>query len=105
MVCCIAGYRFYFTSTSVISIDINPSVELDINCFGRVISVVSYNDDGSELKKSTNVRFLDYKDALIRILNDKDISELLTQDEILSVVVIADKNSVKKCSPTLSYVH
>ncbi len=91
LVCCIAGYRFYFTSTSVISIDINPSVELDINCFGRVISVVSYNDDGSELKKSTNVRFLDYKDALIRILNDKDISELLTQDEILSVVVIADK--------------
>ncbi len=85
---CMAGYRIYFTPTSVISIDINPSMELNINRFDRVISVVPYNDDGKLLAAAADVRFLDYRDALDRILDNENVIELLSQDEILSVVVV-----------------
>ena len=43
---CFSGYRLYFTQTSVISIDINPSFELNLNRFNRVIYINHYNDDG-----------------------------------------------------------
>jgi len=85
---CLAGYWIYFTPTSVISIDINPSFELDINRFDRVISVQPYNEDGYPFETSADVRFMNYKDALNKILYDEKISELLAQGEILSVVVI-----------------
>lgn len=39
-------YSAYFTPVSTISIDVNPSIELDINQFGKVIDVKSYNEDG-----------------------------------------------------------
>jgi len=39
----IGGYQFYFTPTSVLSIDINPSLELGVNRFDKVVSVHSYN--------------------------------------------------------------
>lgn len=78
----------YFTPSYAISIDINPSIKLNINYFNKVISVEPYNDDGSRLAESINVKYMDYEDALVRILNNKKISELLAQDEILSIVVI-----------------
>ena len=37
-----SGYGLYFTKTSIISIDINPSIELNINRFDRVISINKY---------------------------------------------------------------
>ena len=37
------GYWLYFTPTATISIDINPSIELGVNRFNRVVSVEGYN--------------------------------------------------------------
>ena len=39
----LGGYHLYFTPTSVISIDINPSLEVDVNRLGRVIALHGYN--------------------------------------------------------------
>ena len=40
------GGWLYFTPTLEISIDINPSIELGVNRFDRVVSVTGYNEDG-----------------------------------------------------------
>ena len=46
----ICGCRWlYFTPTATISIDINPSIEMDINRFDQVISINDFNEDGREL--------------------------------------------------------
>lgn len=92
----------YFTPASVISIDINPSIELNLNCFDRVIFVKSYNDDGLVLKESLNLRFMNYQDAVDKILNSGKITELLAADEVISIVVI-DSNE-KQCEKILSGV-
>lgn len=83
----LGGYRLYFTRTSVISIDINPSFELDINRFGRVISVNSYNDDGRELTDTLKIRFMDYNSAIDEILGTESIAMYLDGDEMLSISV------------------
>ncbi len=49
------GCKLYFTPTSYIYMDINPSIRLDINCFERVIDVVPLNDDAKNLLSSAEV--------------------------------------------------
>ncbi len=82
-----SGYQLYFTQTSVISIDINPSFELNINRFNRVISINYYNDDGRKVTNDLDIQFMDYKSALNVILKADSIISYLDQDEILSISV------------------
>lgn len=84
------GYTSYFTEVSAISIDINPSIELGINCFDRVISIEGYNEDGSKLAEKLDIQFMDYIEAIDEILEDEEINSYLSADEQLSITVIGD---------------
>lgn len=82
-----SGWRLYFTPTAAISIDVNPSLELEINRFDRVLSVEGYNDDGKSLAESLHIRFMSYETAVRQILEMKEISVLLSQNEALTIAV------------------
>lgn len=69
----IGGYQFYFTPTPVLSIDINPSLELGVNRFDKVVSVQSYNEDGQALADILELKYLDYRDALEELLASPDM--------------------------------
>lgn len=87
------GYRLYFIPTAFISVDINPSLELGINRFDRIVSVEGYNDDGQELADSLNIRFMNYQDALEQLLADDTIEELLSKDGVMSLTVAGDNDT------------
>lgn len=78
----------YFTPTAEISIDINPSIELGINRFDKVISATGYNEDGRELAASADVKFMDYAQAVERILSSESITKLLSQGEAVTIAVV-----------------
>lgn len=82
-----AGWA-YFTPVSAISIDVNPSLELSINRFDRVLSVTGKNPDGEALAEHLKLTFLSYEDALHQILDDSSIQKLLRQDDPMSIVVV-----------------
>lgn len=84
----IGGHWIYFTPTVEISIDINPSVELGINRFNRIISFEGYGDDGRELTNSLDIKFMDYSDAVSRIIENEEIVSLLSSDEVMTIAVI-----------------
>lgn len=91
--CCLAlaavgGYKLYFTATSVISIDINPSIELDVNRFDRVIAVQGYNDDGQALADTLDILYLEYDQAVDTVLTSPAVTACLEQDEFLSIAVV-----------------
>ena len=81
------GYSIYFTPESVISVDVNPSIELGVNRFDRVISAASYNEEGCIITSSLNVRFRDYRDALDCVLTDESMARYLTQDDFIAITV------------------
>lgn len=87
------GRWLYFTPTTKISIDINPSIELNINRFGRVISADGYNHDGEELLNALNIKFLNYSDAIEQIFTNKRIKVLLAGDEVMTITVTGDNFS------------
>nr|WP_297275649.1 hypothetical protein [uncultured Agathobaculum sp.] len=84
------GYWAYFSPTCAISIDINPSVELAVNRFDKVISVEGIGEDGEALAETLDVRFLNYADALDSLLENQTVEDYLAQDEVLSIAVAGD---------------
>lgn len=108
-----AGFKLYFTPTTHISIDINPSLDLGINRFDRVISVNALNDDGKKLAETLDIKFTAYDEALRKILNNKSIEVLLSEDEIMTVTVIETNtaqsanilSAAKACTSDYSNVH
>ena len=87
------GSWLYMTPTAYISIDINPSLELGINRFDRIVSVKSYNEDGENLAESFHIRFKNYNDALEEILASSDIEGYLSQDAAMSLTVAGDNET------------
>lgn len=83
-----AGAGLYFTPTAHINIDINPSLELGINRFDRVISVDALNNDGEALVQSLNLNFMGYDEALRRIVDSQSVEAMLSEDEIMTVTVV-----------------
>ncbi len=49
------AYAYYMTPVSYLSIDINPSIELGVNKFGKVIKAEGYNSDGDTILKNTKI--------------------------------------------------
>lgn len=85
---CIGGYRLYFTPTSVISIDINPSIKLEVNRFDRVIAVEGYNEDGRALADTLDILYLQYGPAVDAVLASPAVTDCLEQDGFLSIAVV-----------------
>ena len=89
----IGGTWIFMTPTAYISIDINPSLELGINRFDRIVSVDGYNEDGDDLAESLNITFMDYSDALDEILSSQSIEDYLSGDALMSLTVAGDNET------------
>lgn len=97
------GYRFYNTATSIVSIDINPSLELSINYFNQVIDVEGYNEDGIELADSLDILYCHYDEAIDEILNSETVQQCMANDEFLSIAVIGDR--IQQSEEIVQYVN
>ncbi len=82
------GYWLYFTPTVEISIDINPSMEMGVNRFDRIISMGGDNDEGQALINSLDIQYMNYSEAVNRIMENKQIAALLSSDEIMTITVV-----------------
>ena len=109
----LTGFKLYFTPTTHINIDINPSLDLGINCFDRVISVSALNDDGKKLIETLDIKYASYDEALRRILDNQNVEALLSENELMTVTVIETNNAqcdniisaVKDCTTAYANIH
>ena len=58
------GAYAYTTPTAYVGIDVNPSIELGLNCFDYVVSAEGLNDDGKAVLGETNFTNMRYDDAM-----------------------------------------
>lgn len=96
------GFISYNVEVCAISIDINPSIELGINGYNRVISTKGYNDDGEKLIECVDVKNMKYEDAVAKILECDEADRYLTDDNI--VVVTVDSDSDEKSDEMLQNI-
>lgn len=80
------------TPASIISIDINPSIELSVNRFGTVVGFTAYNQDGDQLLQSVHIKGENYQQALQTLLQSSVMEALLAQDNFLAFTVYSPRN-------------
>ena len=74
-------------------IDINPSIELGVNYFDRVVSAEGDNADGQDILSEINVVGMTYEEALAS-LNDSLMNKgYLTANAAVAVTVMCDDDS------------
>ena len=84
----LGGRWLYFTPTAEISIDINPSIELSVNRFDRVIAVTAFNEDGRVLSRELDMKHKDYAQAVEQVLHHDSVAALLSVGEVMSITVV-----------------
>lgn len=101
--CCIivllgvSGYYTYNTPAAVISFDINPSIELEVNIFDKIINVTSYNSEGQSIVDEISLKNKNYIVAINEMLkNEKIVSFLQSGNNVEILVAGKDENKSDK---------
>lgn len=90
------SYNLYFSPSAYVDMDVNPSIELTLNRFDRVIEANPYNDDGAGILQEVNVRHKTYEEAVQMLLATMIDQEYMTQDGAVSLTVQAGDNNAEK---------
>jgi hypothetical protein len=72
--------KFDKVCAAVISIDINPSVEIEVNKDNKIIKVISKNEDGELVLEKLDLESMDLKDGVQKIINQSDILGFIKKD-------------------------
>lgn len=107
------GYGLYYSEAAAISIDINPSIELSINRWGRVVGQKAFGADGELVLQHLTLTHMGYEEAVNRLLSSDAVLPYLDEDSIVSVTLETDLrkeeqylSQLKACvSQTLSQHH
>ena len=72
---CIVGYGAWTHVVTIVSIDVNPSLELSLNRFERVVDVQAVNTDAEEIAGRVDIYGMTCEDAVAEVLDDKRIRQ------------------------------
>lgn len=89
-----ATYSLYCSPVSYISIDVNPSVELALNYWNRVVRCESYNPEGERLLQSMKLENLYYTEALDTLFANEEFLSYLNGGGDLNFTVVSDQEEV-----------
>ena len=95
----IKGYTWIQTPVSYVSIDVNPSIELALNHFDKVLSVTAYNTEGEEILKGLSLKGKKYTEAINTIMESNVMNLYLTDDAelVFTIATTSDhENKLKK---------
>jgi len=94
------GYAYAKTPIAYVSMDINPSVELGVNAFDKVVSVEAYNEDGKIILEGTNLVNSNVKDAVSIVISNA-ISDGYIKADGLSAIEITTSTDKKAVATEL----
>lgn len=105
-----AGYSWIRIPVSYVSIDVNPSIELGLNRYDRVVSAKAYNAEGEAILDELSLKWKRYTDALHAVLECEGMSAYLTGGEEAVLAVATDHNrgnelekGVRHCAEHMSH--
>ncbi len=89
----VGGWQMVCAPVAYVSIDVNPSVELELNRLDRVLSATAYNPDGERVLDGLDLVGRSYTDAVDTLLDSPAMAPYLTETSALTVTVAADSEA------------
>lgn len=99
----IGGFWWAQTPVSYVSIDINPSIELGLNCFERVVSATAYNSEGEEILQGLSLKGKKYTEAIDCVVESEAMGRYLAGKEELVLTVAAEGRQEKEIESGVAY--
>lgn len=90
------GYAYYKTPVNFISVDINPSVELGVNAFDKVVSVDAVNADGETILEGQDLKNIKVDEAIVKIIEAADEKDYIADDGTTVVSITAESDDPEK---------
>lgn len=84
------GVRWYAQPTAYIGIDVNPSIELSVNRFNRVVAAEGVNDDGRALLESVSLENRAYADAVRELTESAAFASYAEADSYVEFSITCD---------------
>jgi hypothetical protein len=84
------AYAYATSPIAYVSMDINPSVELGVNVFDKVVSVEAYNEDGEKILDGTNLINSNVGDAVSTIISNAISDGYITKDATTTAAVAVE---------------
>lgn len=88
--------------TAYVDIDINPSIELQIDRDDKVIGAEAYNEDGREALSRVDLDGLGYSEALAALTGNEALGPYLGPDAYVQFSIIADDQNQEDTLTRLS---
>ena len=88
----------YYTPSSYVSLDVNPSIEFSVNVFDRVIKVTGVNDDGTEIINEINIDNLKNKNIAeaVDLIVEEISKEGYLESDDAGIVIAASSEDMDK---------
>ena len=83
-----SGLGIWYLPATSIGLDINPSLELQVNALDRVIALKGKNTDGLKVAGKLDVAGMAYDEAMQRILISEELAPYLENGSMISISVI-----------------
>jgi len=93
-----AAYAYYQTPVAYVSLDINPSVELGVNAFGKVVTAEGYNEDGQTVLADTDVKGSTVEDAIQSLILSADDKGYIADDGSTVISLTSETNNAGKAA-------
>jgi hypothetical protein len=91
----IGGLAFYNNPVEYVSFDINPSVELGVNAFDRVVSAEGINSDGQALLQQNRFRNMSVEECLQALVLEAAKQGYVKEDGSTVIALTALSNDIK----------
>jgi hypothetical protein len=92
-----SGVYAYYTPYSYVSVDINPSMELYVNRFDKVIGVHAFNEEAAQIIKASNgMKNKNVDDVLEQVLNKAEEAGYLKKDGENTVMIVVSSGNKKE---------
>lgn len=86
----VGGFNAYAEETAIVGVDLNPSIELGVNRFNRVVDARAVNDDGQAVLDEVSVIGLSYEEALAKIAGSEAFSTYIYDDSFINITVVCE---------------
>lgn len=97
------SYNQYYTASAYIDLDVNPSIELTMNRFGRIIDEYSYNEDGNVILSSIKLKHKSYNDALELLIAEIEEQGYIMDEGLLSATLQSNGNKAEEWLSGIQY--
>lgn len=80
---------------ALVSLDVNPSIELSVNRFDRIVAATALNEEGTRILEETDIKDAACQEALANLLNAEELKGYLAADADVVLTVFASDSEVQ----------